>query len=446
MKTGQVLETLKMDMIADLIKLLRIPSVLEEPQKNKPFGLGIDLALDEILSVAEKIGMSIYKDPNGYYGYAEIGKGETLVGILGHIDVVPEGDVQNWQYPPFDAVIDNHRIYGRGAQDDKGPMITVLYAIKALMDMKEPFNKRIRVIFGTDEENMWRGIKRYMAEQEVPQYAFTPDSTFPVIYAEKGLLQCTIKSQQKFAGRITGGTALNAVPESAYYEGRSIDKLKGSLKKKGIEFIDESSGLLLVGKSAHASTPELGKNAILALVNNLYELGVHSDLIDFLNEKIGYTHHGEILFGNCSDAVSGKLTINVGNIDINEEEGKIYLDIRIPVTAEKTFIEEGLKRVCEKYNLKYEYFDSLKAVHLPKDHPLIIALSSAYEEVTGLDSKPLSIGGATYARSMDNCVAFGAGFPGKEKLAHQANENLSIPLMLKSAEIYVVALRKLLKN
>lgn len=125
----------------------------------------------------------------GYYGYAEVGEGEEIIGILGHIDVVPPGNLDLWNYNPFYPVVENGKLYGRGSQDDKGPILTALYAVKALMNLGIVFNKRIRFIFGTDEENLWRDMKEYIKKEERPNIGFSPDSVFPVIYAEKGLLQ-----------------------------------------------------------------------------------------------------------------------------------------------------------------------------------------------------------------------------------------------------------------
>ncbi len=135
-------------------------------------------------------GFAIYKDHKGYYGYAEIGDGEQMIGVLGHLDVVPTGELSAWDSAPFEPEIRDGKLYGRGGtQDDKGPTLAAIFAVKALIDSGIKLNKRIRFIFGTDEETLWRCIDRYLEKEEVPQCGFTPDAAFPLIHAEKMLIQ-----------------------------------------------------------------------------------------------------------------------------------------------------------------------------------------------------------------------------------------------------------------
>ena len=150
---------LQNDMIASIIEAVKIPSVISDAKEGYPFGENIDKVLRQTLKLCEDLGFrTVYKD--GYYGYAEIGEGEELIGILGHLDVVPEGELDSWEIPPYEGVIKDGKLYGRGTQDDKGPTIAAIYAVKALMDLDVKFDKRVRFIFGTDEENLWRCINK----------------------------------------------------------------------------------------------------------------------------------------------------------------------------------------------------------------------------------------------------------------------------------------------
>lgn len=445
MKLNQAVAELREEMIRDIIELVKIPSVIDEHCDEKPFGLEIDNALKCALKQAENLGFKTYYDPKGYYGYAEIGEGETLIGILGHLDVVPEGDASHWTYPPFEGKLDKNKLYGRGVQDDKGPMVAVMYAIRALVLYGVEFNKRVRIIFGTDEENQWRGISMYIKEQEIPSYGFTPDSSFPVIFAEKGLLQVRLKSKTASPVNVKAGTALNAVPESALIKCDGIYNVERNLKKLGFDYENDGEEILVIGKSSHASKPHLGINAINRLMMALKESNFSSCGIDFLTDRIGLTHFGELIFGDCSDEPSGKLTINVGKVDFSRHGEEIGIDIRIPVTISKKFIENGIKRVCEKYDLEYEEFDYLPPIYLENEHPMISRLSKVYVEETGLDGTPISTGGATYARAMKNCVAFGPIFPGQAKTEHQVDECIEIELLVKAAQIYAKAIKSLLE-
>lgn len=445
MKIKNYIEANEMEIIKDLSALISIPSVIDEANLEKPFGKAIDDALTWTLDKFEKIGMRTFYDPSGFYGYAEIGEGSELIGILAHVDVVPSGDEDNWTFPPFEGVLNGGKLYGRGAMDDKGPIVAILYAFKALIDNGVVFKKRVRVIIGTDEENQWRGICHYMRTEEIPAYGFTPDSDFPVIYAEKGLLQVKLKSNLKSKIRIKGGNAMNSVPESASYHGSHLYKLEKQLKKMGFDHEIDNEELYVIGKSAHSAKPQMGVNAVTRMVMALKELGVDTPAIDFIAEKIALTVHGELIFGSCEDDPSGKLTISVNQIDISKYGEVIGMDIRIPVTVDKKFISLGLKRVAEKFGLKYEEMDYLEPVYLSKEHPLIQTLKSVYEEETGLDGSPTATGGATYARSMKNCVAFGPNFPGTPKIAHQTDEYIEINALIKCTQIYAKAIERLIE-
>lgn len=430
----------KKAIMEDLVSLIQIKSVIDEESGERPFGRGIDAALKCILEISEKLGYKTYYDPNGYYGYAEIGEGETLIGILGHVDVVPEGDESLWTHPPYQGYHNSEAIYGRGALDDKGPLIAALYAMKYALDEGLELKKRFRFIFGTDEENHWRGICRYMAEQEAPICGFTPDSSFPVVYAEKGLLQIKLTSKKPSPYDIKGGTAMNAVPESAVHIGEDQNKIMSQLKKFGFDFESENDSLIVVGRAAHAAKPQSGINAISRLC-----LAIDDDqpVIKFLNERIGLTTDGTYMFGQCKDEVSGKLTLNVAQIDMSKFGQSIGIDIRYPVTFKKKFILDALKRNAEKYDLELVTLDYLEPNYVPQESPFIQILIQAYESVTGLDGKPIATGGATYARSMKNCVAFGVKFPGVQSVAHQTDEYLSINHLEKSLLIYVRAIKDL---
>ena len=196
-----------------LIELVRIPSVCDEGGGGYPFGESIDQALRKALQVAGDLGFKTQYGEGGYYGYAEIGEGKEMLGILGHLDVVPPGKLSDWDRDPFDPIEKDGMLFGRGTQDDKGPLLASLYAVKALMDAGVKFNKRIRFIFGTDEETLWRCINRYKEKEELPGFGFSPDSRFPVTYAEKGLLQLQLEGSNESGIKLTGGSAFNAVPD-----------------------------------------------------------------------------------------------------------------------------------------------------------------------------------------------------------------------------------------
>ena len=433
------------DMIESIKAAVRINSVMDEDTatESMPFGKGVDESLRKTLEIAESLGFkTVYKD--GYYGYAEVGEGEKLIGILGHIDVVPIGDESKWKFPPFSATEEDGYIYGRGTQDDKGPTIAAMYAVKALLDAGVKFEKRVRFIIGGDEENLWRCIAKYTENgEEIPSMGFTPDSSFPVTNAEKSLVQFYLrgKGSKELSLNISG--ALNAVPGVANYTGKLADKLAEKLDELKFDYEKDGESITVIGKRVHAASADKGVNAIERLCKALYEICVEDDVVRFVAELSDSV--GSKILPNCIDDVSGTLTLNLGELIINEKESKIGFDSRVPVKFTIEDLEDAVKEKAANYGLEFEEFDRLKSLYVPADSELIKTLVSVYEQETGLEGTPKSSGGATYAKALDNCVAFGAMFPFDEKTEHQENERVNIKNMIKATEIYALSVYRLLE-
>ncbi len=426
-----------------LKELVSIPSVCEEGGGGFPFGEAVDMALRKALQIAGDLGFRTTYGAGGYYGYAEIGEGEEMVGVLGHLDVVPPGKLDDWQRDPFEPVELNGMLYGRGTQDDKGPICASLFAVKALADAGVKFNKRLRFIFGTDEETLWRCINRYKEYEEIPDMGFSPDSRFPLTYAEKGLLQLQLEGINENGLRIAGGSAFNAVPDTMFYDGERQDDLADKLDQLGFEYEWNEDGIEIKGRAAHAMVPEEGINAITRLCIALDAIGVQSKAIHFIAREIGEDPNARFIFGDCADEPSGKLKLNVGKIELSGME-RISIDARIPVTASKDEVVSKLSTAADRYGLTYKEFDWLAPIYLPLDHFMIKALMQVYREVSGdLVSQPVSSGGATYARAIDNCVAFGALIRNEPITEHQPNERVVLENLYQAMEIYAHAIYEL---
>lgn len=433
------------DMIESIKAAVRINSVMDEDTatESMPFGKGVDESLRKTLEIAESLGFkTVYKD--GYYGYAEVGEGEELIGILGHIDVVPVGDESKWKFPPFSATEEDGYIYGRGTQDDKGPTIAAMYAVKALLDAGVKFGKRVRFIIGGDEENLWRCIAKYTENgEEIPSMGFTPDSSFPVTNAEKSLVQFYLRGNGSKEINLNISGALNAVPGVANYTGKLADKLTEKLDELKFDYEKDGESVTVIGKRVHAASADKGVNAIERLCKALYEIGVEDDVVRFVAELSDSV--GSKILPNCVDDVSGTLTLNLGELIINENESVLGYDSRIPVKYTIEDLENAVKEKAANYGLEFEEFDRLKSLYVPADSKLIKTLVSVYEQETGLEGTPMSSGGATYAKALDNCVAFGAMFPFDEKTEHQENERVNIKNMIKATEIYALSVYRLLE-
>jgi len=432
------------EIIKRIQELIQIKSIENTPKEGKPFGEGVDGALKFMLKLSEELGFRT-KNGFGYYGFAEMGEGEEIVGILGHLDVVPEGDHTTWTYPPYGGCTENGRIYGRGAVDDKGPIMGALYAMKIVKDLGLPIGKRVRIIFGTNEETRWEDMAKYKQEEEIPVCGFTPDSDYPLIFAEKGLLQFQLVCNKGSSILLTGGTAYNSVPDKCSYDFQNNHVLLNSLDKYGYQYNVDEETLTVLGKASHSAKAWRGTNAVVRLCMALNDSGIQNEAIRFIAEILGEDCYATGVIGQCEDVPSGKMTFNVAKIDFNDEQQVIGVDIRFPVTKKKEEIVAAIQKSVSKYNLDYREIDYIAPLYVSNLHPLVQMLRRIYEEETGLDSTPISTGGATYARAFENFVAFGPLFPGKEKMAHQKDEYIEINDLMKSVEMYVKAIAEMAK-
>lgn len=421
--------------IDKLRELIACDSVLSDDAL--PFGSGVNRALDTVLEIAKSWGFKTYCAEDRTYGYAEIGSGDRMMGILGHIDVVSVGDVNAWTYPPFELTEVDGMLYGRGVQDDKGPMLATLFALKLLLDNGATLKHRVRFIFGTDEENLWRCIERYKQEQELPDFGITPDADFPLVQVEKGTVQYVITSHGRNLTHLEGGVSMNAVPNFAktHYNEKLVEALKASNRN----FEVDGEWVNVKGVAAHASTPEKGKNAIVHLAKALNESGDASRIVQFICDL--YTLP---IFDRFYDRVSGYLSFNVGIVKTEADQQYATLDIRFPVSFEKFEVKRLVEAYANKYNLVVEEHSSLPSLYVSEKSEFFAALLGSYQDVTGdKETKPLKIGGATYARSMPNIVAYGPLLPGSKMTAHQVDESISVSELKTAIEIYVEAFTRL---
>lgn len=435
-------EQIKEDFLASLKLLISYPSVLNENENGTPFGQAIQDVLEKTLEICQGLGFKTYLDPKGYYGYAEIGQGKELLAVLCHLDVVPSGDEADWKTPPFEAIVKDGYIFGRGVQDDKGPSMAALYAVKALLDSGVVFQKRVRFIFGTDEETLWRCMSRYNELEETATLGFAPDSSFPLTYAEKGLLQVKLHGPGSDFLQLEAGEAFNVVPAKASYQGAFLEKVIAGLRAAGFDYEETADEVTVLGVPKHAKDAAQGVNAIVRLAKVLQLLAPHPTL-SFIADAVGEDATGSHLFGPILDEPSGSLSFNIAGLTITPERSEIRIDLRIPVLADKEDLVRILSKKAADYQLTYEEFDYLAPLYVPKDSELVSTLMGIYQEKTGDNSPAMSSGGATFARTMPNCVAFGALFPGAEQTEHQANERAKLDDLYKAMDIYAETIRRL---
>lgn len=464
----------KEDLINNLQELIKIPSIYELSKNPKePFGSNTIKALNYVLDLGKDLGFRT-KNINGYCGYIEFGpKNGKLIGIIGHLDVVPEGE--NWTYPAFDAQIHNNKIYGRGAIDDKGPVMASLYAMKSVMDYcnenQISITKRVRLILGLDEERSWKCIEYYKKQEEIPVISFSPDADFPCIYAEKGLISpFLIMDYFKYKTNDIAITKidcknnpLNVVPKYCSCNISIANNIHMSEIEKELRFIVKDNNfdidikilnnneiqLVSNGIQSHAAHPDAGINAISRLIIVLDKLfkkhNITIPLFDFFTKYIGLDYNGNKLNINIPDE-SGILTLNVAQIYLKENELKIGLNLRVPINTNFNFIEEKLTNICRNYSIYCEFTDKKEPLHVPKDSYLVKILCEIYNRCTNSNVKPLAIGGATYARAFNNCISFGANLPGQKDMCHQTDEFISIDNLLLAHKIYSEAIYTLING
>lgn len=426
----QAIEKDKNNLVEDVLKCVGINSVRGEAEEGAPFGPGPKKALEHTLELAESMGFRT-RNLDNMIGYAEYGEGEEMIAVLGHLDVVPLGD--GWDHDPLGELCGD-RIYGRGTLDDKGPMIGALYALKAIKEEGGSLKRRIRLIFGTNEESGDEDVERYNETEESPVMGFTPDADYPVIFSEKGLARFRIEKtlDSKTLISASAGEAVNQVPDLAKAELRLEDGTSEKLEARG--------------KAAHASTPWQGENAIAKLMEKMADCQLPEDLksfADFFGACVGDKTDGKGLGIAHDGGKFGAVTVNAGLLEGNENRIVIWFDCRYPYGMD---FEEAFKSAAQKaadFGIHAELERNTPPLYVPEDSILVETLQRIYQEQTGTKADPIVIGGGTYAKAMKNIVAFGPVFPGQENLIHQKNEYISVCNLLNNTKIMAQAMYQL---
>lgn len=450
-------ETLK-----DIQKIVKIKTVKEESTNGAPFGLGLKKGLEETLKIAKDLGFKTVNLDN-YIGYAEFGEGEEYIGVLGHIDVVPEGEHSKWSVPPFSGEVVGKNMISRGVLDNKGPIISALYSMKALKECVPTFNQRVRIIFGTNEESGDEDIKYYLSKEKAPKYAFTPDGQFPVVFSEKGIYTFSFKDsflkEKTSILDIVGGTRSNVVPEEAKVLLKKdlsekiikeLEKFKDTPCK--FEVLEKESYLEVICKGipAHASSPQRGVNPITWLFRFLNRVTPEEDslkrFVNFMDKVVGIETDGSGLSIETKNEETGDLTLSCGIAKIIEEkESSIYVkfNIRYPVTTDEKKLDTTLDKIGRENNVEFVKENHNAPLYFPKEHPLVEKLQKVFKDVTDRDDKPVALGGGTYAKLMPNTVAFGPNFKEFRGNPHGFDEKMDIDMLKQGMLMYALGVLEL---
>ncbi len=440
----------RQQIIASIKRLVDIPSVEGPAEPGKPFGAGPAAALAEALKLAEELGLATHNCENNI-GWAELqGETDKQIATITHLDVVPEGT--GWNGNPFEMVEKDGWIIGRGVTDDKGPSVLCLYALKFLKDHNVPLKYNVRALLGVNEETSMGDVEYYLENYPAPDFCFSPDAEFPLTNGEKGGFRAVLVSKE-LTGNIVdffGGVASNAVPN------RATCLVKGDISKlaprEGIT-VEEDNGLIRIegyGKGGHASMPEGTVNAIGLIVDYLLDYNLCSEsereYLEFL-QKLHHATDGSLVGIAAEDDVFTPLTI-IGGV-ISMENGRLYqkVDSRYPTSTNADKIAQGLRDAACGSATVESVSDSVP-FYCDPDRPSVQALINTYNDVTGKNGKPFTIGGGTYARHFPVAVSFGPEdhsipMPDFAGPIHGANEGAQIEQLMESLKIYILSLIRL---
>ena len=442
----------KEELIEALRANLSIASVkdTEHASEGAPFGPMIRKALDDALARGKALGFDTV-DYDGYCGAIDMAGGDEQLGVICHLDVVPEGT--GWTYPPYGGEIHDGKLYARGTMDDKGPAFAALYAMKAIKECGVPLRRSVRLILGCDEESGMSCLKHYNQVAKAPTLSFSPDAEYPVVNSEKMIFRT--EYEKKFDSAITlhAGTRRNVVPgEAVATVPLALSRIvpimeafmEGSEFACSAEAIDENSTkITMKGLAAHASEPEHGKNAMLAMLALLDKLpleGEDAHTVNALTNALKFDCHGESIGIDSTDD-SGRLTTNVGVIEWDETGIKrLTMDIRAPITANGELITEKLRDAFGRANMIETHHGWSDGYYVSPESELVSKLIGVYNARFNADAKPMAIGGGTYARHLTNAVAFGTEREDEPACIHMADENIRIDHLIEDAKIMADAI------
>jgi len=428
-KLNHIIDGYQSEMIEDLKRFIEIPSITSHRSE-------VGKALDYILERGQKAGFHTASLLNGEVGLIEMGRGEETLGILAHVDVVNEGDPEKWRTPPFRPVLQDDALYGRGAIDDKGPVIASLYAMKAVRalgaELGKPLLKKVQLILGTREEEKWTDMEAYVNTFPLPDYGFTPDGEFPVCTIEKGAAALTMVLPFGLDSVITqleGGTSPNVVPG------------KCQLTVHGQEKV-------YTGKSVHGCQPEKGENAILKMAADLVGMGLSasplSKVAEMLLRYFGDREGAALGLRSESEYYNGEFVhrniFTPTMIQAREDGTKIVFDIRYAYGTDSRMILAAFQQLASDLGGSVESFEDLPPVYVSRDKPFIRAFAQAYEKMSGLKNEYVLAYGGSYAKAMPNIVSWGPLFPGDTDTCHEENEFITIDALMKNTRIFAAAI------
>lgn len=434
--------------INNLAKWIQINSIDDSMhgKENKPFGEGVYQALTFIAELAKKEGFEVDRC-DGYCTEIKLGNGPKLISLYAHSDVVPvSGD---WKYPPFSATIEDGVMYGRGTSDDKGPAMAAFYALKYLKENYDLGEYQVRLVIGGNEEKGSKCLEYYFhhLHKPNPNYGFTPDGDFPLIYGEKGIsnYESVVNVNLKPLLEFNAGVVINSVPDLATAKLIKDETFENTLKELKvnyeIKYLDNEMEVVAKGKASHGSLPQNGVNAGLVLLNAIAK-HYNNEFLKLITKAYQdpFGKHLDLYF---ESELLHYSTYNVGLISYKDNVFNMSINFRYP---ENVDIKKVIISLNKKLPMKTTLLSESKCLLFDPKSPMITTLLKAYQDVTHDYVTPIkTIGGGTYAKECQNTIAFGSAFPGRNDKIHDANESIHLSDFEKSISIYATAIMYLSK-
>ena len=453
-KVQEFVQENKEAIIQDIKDLVAIKSVAGQPGEGMPFGPGPRAALDKALEMADRFGLKTVNVDN-YIGYAELpGESEDYLATVCHLDVVPEGN--GWKADPFTVREIDGWLLGRGVCDNKGASVLTMYMLKFFKEQGMKLRYTTRAIWGTDEETGSSDVHYYQQKEKAPLFIFSPDANFPVCCGEKGIVSFKLfskKVENSNVVKFDAGMAGNVIPDLAEV---TFKKGIGSFPAgEGLEIVETEDGVKVIahGIGGHAAFPAGTKNAIGMLVaygleNNLFS-EEEKPYFELLN-KLHSVTDGSGLGIDADDGYFEPLTCIGGIMAYEDGVFSQHINIRYPTNTDPDKMHSILAPQFEAIGGHVPTAKGSKPMFIDPETPIIRAMQDTYNEITGLDTKPYTIGGGTYARSFPLGVAFGIEPKGDELpdfvgTAHMAEEGYSIDGFMSALEIIILSMYELHK-
>lgn len=466
-------ETYRKDVVETLARLVTYNTVADKsvPSDQNPVHIAFKNALKE---EAARLGLD-YAD-HGWTVIIGLGQGSERLGIVTHGDVQPV-DASKWKKSPFvlDRTSEPGKLIARGAEDDKGPIATALYAMKAIRDSQVPLTKRIELYVYMGEESDWGPLTEFLKTHVPPQMSITLDAEYPVVTAEKGggtvavtMLDANAETPapgQPHIAAFKGGFFNTQIPEDAQAViANATPALEKLIRARGdrhegmtYAFAWQDANLTVTAKgvSAHSSKPQEGVNAVSMLADALavqpWPNTTAGAVVNYLNDMVGAGIHGE-KFGNIAyrDSFMGAMTF-VPTVIRQQDDGiEVAINVRRPQGKTIDQLTNEINAALAQWQGRRVALANVRiGVREPwvlKNPPQLPTLLSTFSYFTGMkDPKPVAIGGGTNSRLFPNAVSFGPAMPGKKYTGHSEHEFITTEQLLLNLQMYTAVLVELAK-